>query len=134
MQKRYLTLEQNLCSARIFLNIFDLVLETNEEINEFTKLNIFDKNNNSVGILYFENGVVKIQSITSLGNLRANYDIAEFGGFQDLEYGGAFVQWNHVIKFQVEGNLNFNGGMQIGSSMDTHFFVQKRLPQSILRI
>ena len=118
---KHLTLEQNLCNAKIFLNIFGLFLETKEEIDQFSKLNIFDENNNQVGILYFENEVVKIQSVTSLGNLNANYDMAKFNGFKDLECGGAFIQWNHTINFQVEGNLNFSGDMQIGLSVDTNF-------------
>lgn len=121
MNKEYLTLEQNLCGAKVFLNIFDLVLESKEDINDFTKLGIFDRNNNQVGMLYFENGVVKIQSATSLGILNANYDIAQFCGFRDLECGGAFVQWNHEIKFGVDGDQSFSGDMQLGVSMDTSF-------------
>lgn len=121
MEKQYLTLKQNLCSARIFLNTFGLFLENPEEINEFSKIKIFNTNNLEVGMLYFENGFVKIQSITSLGNLNANYEIATFGGFEDLECGGAFVDWAHVIQFQVDGKLNFCGDMQIGVSIDTHF-------------
>lgn len=121
MEKKYLTLEQNLCSARVFLNIFNLILENKEDINEFTKFGIFDRNNNQVGTLYFENDVVKIQSATSLGNLNANYDIAQFSGFRDLECGGAFVQWNHEIKFKVDGNQSFSGDMQLDVSMDTNF-------------
>lgn len=121
MEKQYLTLKQNLCSAKIFLNLFNLFLEVPKDINEFTKIKIFNQTNCEMGMLYFENGVVKIQSVTSLGNLNANYDIATFGGFEDLECGGAFVSWNHVIQFQVDGKQSFNGDIQIGVSMDTHF-------------
>lgn len=121
MKKEYLTLKQNLCSARILLNIFGLILEEQEEINEFSKLKIFNQDNLEVGNVIFENGVVKIQSLTNLGNLEASYDIAKFSGFEDIECGGAFVQWAHNIKFQVDGNLNFSGDMQIGVNMDTTF-------------
>lgn len=122
MAKDYLTLEQNLSSARIFLNLFGLYLESNnDEINEFSKLKIVNSNNSQVGILYFENGIVHIQSVTSFGNLNANYEIAQFGGFQDLECGGAYVDWNHTIKFEVNGHMNFSGDIQLGVSMDTHF-------------
>ena len=121
MEKQYLTLKQNLCSAKIFLNLFGLFLEVPDEINEFAKLKIFNQTNNEVGMVYFENGVVKIECVTSLGNLNANYDIATIGGFEDLEFGGAFVSWSHTIQFQVDGKQNFNGDIQIGVSMDTHF-------------
>lgn len=121
MEKQYLTLNQNLCSAKIFLNLFGLFLEVPEDINEFTKLKIFNQSNSEMGMLYFENGVVKIQCVTSLGNLNANYDIAAFSGFEDLECGGAFVSWAHVINFEVDGEQKFSGDIQIGVNMDTHF-------------
>ena len=41
MEKQYLTLKQNLCSARLFLNLFGLFLERTEEINEFSQIKIF---------------------------------------------------------------------------------------------
>lgn len=119
MEKKYLSLEQNLCSARILLNIFGLVLETQDEINESTKLNILDKNNNQVGIIYFENGIIKIQSETGLGNLNANYCPSEFGGYYATKHGIESASWQHLINFQVEGNLNFSGDMQIDASIDT---------------
>lgn len=43
MEKR-LTLDQNLCAARVFLNIMGLTLEENTSLNQLSKLNIFDKN------------------------------------------------------------------------------------------
>ena len=118
-EKEYLTLSENLCGARIFLNLFNLKLEKQEEINEFTKLQIFDNNNQVVGILYFENGVVKIECETKLGDLHANYDIATFEGFKDLEYNALFVSWNHVINFQVVGIRNFEGTIKILVKGDT---------------
>ncbi len=122
MKKDYLTLEQNLSCARIFLNLFGLYLDSsNEKINEFSKIRILNSNNSQVGLLHFYNGRVKIQSVTSFGNLNAEYEIAEFGGFQDLECGGAYVDWNHTIDFAVNGEMDFNGDIQIGVSMDTDF-------------
>ena len=119
MKKDYLTLEQNLCCARVFLNLFDLVLENKENIDEFTKFGIFDRNGKQVGMLYFENDVVKIQCTTSLGFLNANYDMSELSCFMDLKFGGSFVQWNHTIKFEVAGYQNFSGNMQLDVSMDS---------------
>jgi len=121
MEKKYLTFDQNLCSARIFLNIFGLSLENKEEIDEFTKLNILDKNNGRAGMLYFENNAVKMSCVTSLGNLNADYDISAFSGFKDLECGGALLQWNHALKFQVDGIQCFSGIMKICLKMDTDF-------------
>lgn len=132
MKKDYLTLEQNLSSARIFLNLFGLYLESNnEEINEFSKIKILNSNNSQVGLLHFENGKVCIQSVTSFGNLNADYEIAQFGGFQDLECGGAYVDWNHTIKFEVKGQMSFSGDIQLGVSMDTHFGNHCRLHSKI---
>lgn len=54
MQKDYLTLEQNLSCARIFLNLFGLYLESNnEKINEFSKIRILNSNNSQVGFCIF---------------------------------------------------------------------------------
>ena len=38
MVEKYLTLEQNTCAARIFLNTFGLTLEDVSNINEFSKI------------------------------------------------------------------------------------------------
>ena len=50
------------------LNIYD--------VNDFIK--ILNSNNSQVGLLHFYNGKVYIQSVTSFGNLNANYEFAEF--------------------------------------------------------
>ncbi len=43
MVEKFLTLEQNICAARIFLNTFGLILENINKVNEFSKIKIFDK-------------------------------------------------------------------------------------------
>lgn len=38
MKEKYLTLEQNTCAAKIFLNTFGFILEDAQEINKFSKI------------------------------------------------------------------------------------------------
>ena len=71
--------------------------------------------------VYFENNTIKIESITNFGNLNAYYDFAAFNGFKDLEYDDYYIQWMHNIKFQIDGEINFNGYIKIIASMDTKF-------------
>lgn len=124
MDEKYLTLKQNLCGARVFLNIFGLVLEQEEGINEYSKLKIFNNNDDEVGMLYFQNGEVNILANSNFGVLNAKYDITKVIGFEDFECGNAlFVQWNTNINYRVcsDDQINFSGEMQIGCSMDTEF-------------
>jgi len=114
-----LSLEQNLCSARVFLNVFGLKLDDSEEFNEFSNVNILNSNDEVVGFLSLENGSVKMHANMDLGSLEADYKMTNFFGFIDLECGGAFKQWNHTINFKVDGDFKFSGDLQIGSSMDT---------------
>lgn len=118
MQNEKSILKQNLCSSRIFLNLFGLNLEEKIDSND---IRIFDTNNYVVGALYLDKETVKIKCITSLGNLNAFYHISKLDGFEDLEYGGVFLDFSNNINFEVKGLLNFIGNMQIALSMDTHF-------------
>ncbi len=43
MGEKYLTLEQNICAARIFLNTFGLTLENICGVNELKKIKILIK-------------------------------------------------------------------------------------------
>lgn len=121
MEFNYLTLEQNLYTARIFLNIFGLTLEEKKEINHYDKLKIFGKENVEVGNIWFKDGVVNISSKTNFGDLTANYNIAKPWGFEDIECGGTFGEWHHDIGFKVNGDLCFDGYMQFVVSLDSDF-------------
>lgn len=121
MEDIYLTLNQNLCSARIFLNLFNLSLEEKEEVKHYDKLRIFNSENLEVGKVNFKDGIVNIECMTSLGRLNANYEISKFWGLNDLEVGGGLVEWVHNINFNVDGEQKFDGDIQIGASMDTDF-------------
>ena len=123
MQEKYLTLSQNTCAARIFLNTFGLVLENALDINELSKIKIFDKKMNAVGELHLDNGKVVIIANYNNCILEANYDISRAFGFVDFEDNNAlFGQWSSVINFKVQSeNKNLSGEFLIGCSADSEF-------------
>jgi hypothetical protein len=121
MEEQNLSLNQNLSGARIFLNLFDLVLEPVNDLCESSRIGVFDKNNNRVGEVFFEDGSVKIVCKTSIGTLQADYKFEQFNGFNDIECGGLYADWHHFINFNVIGKQNFKGNMIVDVSMDTGF-------------
>lgn len=129
MSENYLTLEQNTCAARIFLNTFGLTLENVNDINEFSKIKIFDKTMNEVGELHFGNGKVIMSANYNNSVLEANFDIAKISGFVDPECKNApfslFGQWFSKIAFQVQNpnNINLSGEFLLDCSVDTEFGV-----------
>jgi len=127
-KKQYLTLEQNICGARVFLNVFGLILENVEGINEFSKLKIFNTKGEEVGIVYFGNGKVIIEADSNFGKLDANYNIGCVSGLEDLEDRALFVQWSNKIDYEVSSKdkLNFKGDMLIGCCMDTQLGIKCR--------
>lgn len=126
MGEKYLTLEQNTCAARIFLNTFGLTLENVSDVNEFSKIKIFDKAMNEVGELHFDNGRVIMSANYNNSMLDASFDIAKMLGFVDIECGNAlFGQWSSKIAFQVQkqDSVKLSGEFLIGSSADSEFGV-----------
>ena len=121
MEEQKLSLNQNLSGARIFLNLFDLVLEPVNDLCESSRIGVFDKNNNRVGEVFFEDGSVKIVCKTSIGTLMSDYKFEKFDGFNDIECGGFFANWRHDINFEVVGNQNFKGNMLVDIVMDTGY-------------
>lgn len=124
MGEKYLTLEQNTCAARIFLNTFGLTLENVSDVNEFSKIKIFDKSMNEVGELHFDNGRVIMSASYNNSILGASFDIAKMWGFVDIECGNAlFGQWSSKIAFQVQktDNIKLSGEFLIGNSADSEF-------------
>ncbi len=124
MVEKYLTLEQNTCAARIFLNTFGLTLENVDDVNEFSKIKIFDKAMNKVGELHFDNGRVIMSASYNDSMLEASFDIAKIWGFVDRECGNAlFGQWSSKIDFQVQksNNVKLSGEFLIESSADSEF-------------
>lgn len=129
MGEKYLTLEQNTCAARIFLNTFGLTLENISDVNEFSKIKIFDKAMNEVGKLHFDNGKVIMSANYNNSVLDASFDINKMLGFVDPECESApfalFGQWSSKIAFQVQklDNITLSGEFLITCSADTEFGV-----------
>ena len=124
MKEKYLTLEQNTCAARIFLNTFDLILENTNDMNEYSKIKIFDKTMNEVGELHFQDGKVLIFANYNDSTLEASYDIAKIFGFVDRECNNAlFGQWTSKISFQFQRKniIKLNGEFLIDNSIDSKF-------------
>lgn len=128
MSEKYLTLEQNVCAARIFLNTFSFILEDVSELNEFSKIKIYDKSMNDVGQLYFNNGKVMMTAKYSKSTLTASYDIAKIFGFVDMECGNAlFGQWSSKIDFQIKNSDdNINGEFLVVNTADSQFGISCR--------
>lgn len=124
MNEKYLTLEQNICAARVFLNTFGLILENTSEVNEFSKIKIFDKKLNTVGELHFNNNKVIMLANYNDSMLEASFDIAKIWGFVDRECGNAlFGQWSSKIAFQIQktNNIKLSGEFLIGCSADSEY-------------
>lgn len=136
MKEKYLSLMQNICAGRIFLNTFGFILENVNDVNEFSILKIYDKNMNEVGKLYFNNGKVIINTKYEDCILDANYDISKMYGFIDEESNTfklvigsfmkpgvkAFIEWKTSIDFKITSNDNtYSGNFFINNSMDTEF-------------
>lgn len=124
MDGKYLTLEQNTCAARIFLNTFGLTLENINDINEFSTVKIFDKDMNEVGELHFDNGNVMISANYNNCTLEANYAIAKMTQLVDVEGQNAlFGQWYSKIAFQAKkgNNQTFDGEFIVDCTMDSEF-------------
>jgi len=122
MNEKYLTLAQNTCAARIFLNTFGLILENVINIDEFSKIRIFDKDMNVVGELHFDKGKVIINANYNNSLLEASYDISRVFGFIDIEFDNALVGlWNSKIVFKLENNnhIKMDGEFLIDSSIDS---------------
>lgn len=129
MKEKYLTLEQNTCAARIFLNTFGLILENINAIDEFSEIKIFDKDMNEVGKLYFNNGKVIMSANYSNNILDASFDMAKISSFIDPECKNAsfalFGDWASKIIFKVQNknNIKLFGEFFISCSLDTEYGV-----------
>lgn len=124
MKEKYLTLDQNLCAAKIFLNTFGFRLEDVSELDAFSKTKIYDKKMNPVGQLYFENGKVIMNAKYNESILSASYDLAKICGFIDYESNNAlFGEWSSKIEFQIQNsqNVDINGEFLINNTIDSQF-------------
>ena len=124
-----LTIEQNLCAAKLFLSMFDLLLEEKTIIDGDYKFRVL-KDNSLVGMVYVTEEIgqnkklkkfIKIDCQTSLGKLTASYEAISVQAMRDIEYEGSFAIWSHNINYNVDGPHSFNGSTQIDISIDTHY-------------
>ena len=115
-----LNVQQNLCAARLFLNLFNLSIEENENYNESSEIKIKDINNNYVGTIFFKDDDIIINACTSIGILKANYKKTKLWGLMDLELYESFLKWKHDIKYTIYGKSIISGDTQIGLHFDTN--------------
>lgn len=123
MNQKTLTLEQSICAARIFLNTFGFILDNTSEINELSKIRIYNKTMNSVGELYFNNGQVIISTNYDNCLLKASYDIPIIWGSNDKRSTIQTYQWGNNISFQIQNgkNINIKGKFLIDNFVDMDY-------------
>ena len=124
MFEKNLTLEQNICSARIFLNTFGLYLEDTNNINESSKIKIIDNSMNTVGNLSFNNDKVVMSANYNNVILNAHFGLAKIKGFMDIEEDNAlFGKWSSKINFKVQqqNNIKLSGEILVDCSIDSKF-------------
>ncbi len=130
--KQFLTLAQNTCAASVFLNLFGLILEERDTIDEFTELHIYDSSMTEIGNLRFNGGKVLMNATYPLGKLQASFPLAEATLFADHEGAkpGEFKaipalhgSWRSDIQYQYTkpDGITFNGSAILESSIDTEF-------------
>ena len=128
MEKKFLNLEQTICGARIFLNIFDLKLEEYEVLDENSTLMVFNSLNHTVGNVSFKEGKILIAVNSSFGFLNASYDIPELNGIIDAESNNAkFAEWQSNIEFKIDNFVEeLSGTFLLDSIIDTEFGISCR--------
>jgi hypothetical protein len=129
MQEKSLSLIQNTCSGRIFLNTLGLTLDDVKDICELSHIKIFDNNKNVVGNMSYDNNktiiVAKYDGVT----LEANYKIPKMAGFVDLESDNAiYGEWSTVINFNVlkDNGTKISGEFQLNCVVDSEYGIKCR--------
>lgn len=129
MKEKYLNPEQSICASRIFLNTFGLILETISDVNESSRVKIFDKTMAEVGELHFNDDKIIMQANYNNSVLEASYDIPKIFGFVDLEMDNAFFgYWPNKINFcmKVDNGVTLFGEFLIESSIDPEYGISCR--------
>ena len=100
--KNELSLKQNLCAARVFLNIFGFNLENIDNINSDIFIKIYNKENYEVGYLYFDADDIIIDANYARGYLRARYKKANVSSYKNsLNSKKIYQEWSHKINFSI---------------------------------
>lgn len=103
--EKELNLQQNIQSAIIFLNTFNLSLEKQDNLTTLSKLKIYN-NNKEVGELSFKNNKVVIKAKTNLGILEAEYDFIKASFYIDKEFDNMiFLDWKSTIDYTIKKDI-----------------------------
>ena len=119
--KEELNLKQNLCVARVFLNIFGFYLEDVDKINSDSIIKIYNKKKNEVGYLYFEDDNIFIDANYTRGYLKASYKKAFIESYKDsLDSKKIYKKWSHKINFNIFDSYSKNiwGEFLVTTSID----------------
>lgn len=125
--EKHLTLEQNIRSAIIFLNIWGLKLEEKEKLNSNSVLQIYDQNNITVGEVRFDGNKTIMTANYNEINLEASYDNPVLGSLYDGDDRSIlFGSWASNIFFEAKSS-NFkelSGNFEIGCSIDSELGIK----------
>lgn len=102
MARGQLTREQNVKSAVIFLNNFNLKLEEQEGLNKNSRLRILDCIGDPVGELYFDGEYIKLKTLSPFGILNAKYKRSFYNVVFDKSNGAVkYCTWISNINFDI---------------------------------
>lgn len=128
MGKIALSLDQNIRSSIVFLEMFGLFLEKTENVNLGETLKIVDSTTSEVGSVLIEQEKISISAQTALGNLEASYKPTLASGFVDIESQRwpRFANWNTNIDYSINENQSSKiiGRIGIDCSMDDEFGIR----------
>ena len=105
-------LNQNLCCAKLFLNMFGLYLR-----NEETIVNNLEE---PVGKVSLIGNKIIIQAETEIGLLNASYKLTNVSKSYDNALPGKNLYWRNNIQFQILNHYIFNGTMVMDINLDSH--------------
>lgn len=114
MQKKRLSSKECVPAARIFLNIFGLTLDNENNIKYNDKI---------VGNLFIVDDTITMKAEYNNATLDASFPIATECGFVDVEENNAlFGEWNFPIKFEAKSNnIDYDGEMLFTCTADSEF-------------
>ncbi len=124
MRSYKLNLRECIPAAKIFLNIFGLTLDENNNIK---------CNDKVVGDLYVVDDTVLMRANYNDATLEASFDIPEANGFVDTESNNAlFGEWRFPIKFESNcNNINYKGNMLFACTADSEYGLKCQLHPNI---
>lgn len=109
-----LSMKECIPAARIFLNIFGLTLDDENNIK---------CNDKTVGNLFIVDDTITMKAEYNNATLDASFPIATGYGFVDAKENNAlFGEWNFPIKFEAKSNnIDYDGEMLFTCTADSEF-------------